>query len=166
MKPIRRLAAAPGKTARRPQRQHSLLVLHGPNLNLLGTREPEIYGSESLEDINKHLIEDARSAGVAAQCFQSNHEGGLVDRIQEAGRQKVDFIILNPAAYTHTSVAIRDALTGVGIPFIEVHLSNVHAREAFRHRSYVSDIAIGTICGLGSRGYALALAYALSRGEE
>lgn len=144
----------------------SVWILHGPNLNLLGTREPEIYGSESLEDINKHLIEDARSAGVAAQCFQSNHEGGLVDRIQEAGRQKVDFIILNPAAYTHTSVAIRDALTGVGIPFIEVHLSNVHAREAFRHRSYVSDIAIGTICGLGSRGYALALAYALARGKE
>ena len=141
-------------------------ILHGPNLNLLGTREPEIYGSESLEDINKHLIEDARSAGVAAQCFQSNHEGELVERIQDAGRQEVDFLILNPAAYTHTSVAIRDALTGVGIPFIEVHLSNVHAREVFRHRSYVSDIAIGTICGLGSRGYALALAYALSRGEE
>lgn len=141
-------------------------ILHGPNLNLLGTREPEIYGRESLEDINKRLVEDAKRAGVAAQCFQSNHEGELVDRIQDAGRQKVDFLILNPAAYTHTSVAIRDALTGVGIPFIEVHLSNVHAREAFRHRSYVSDIAIGTICGLGSRGYALALAYALARGEE
>ena len=141
-------------------------ILHGPNLNLLGTREPEIYGRESLADINKRLVEDAKRAGVAAQCFQSNHEGELVDRIQDAGRQEVDFLILNPAAYTHTSVAIRDALTGVGIPFIEVHLSNVHAREAFRHRSYVSDIAIGTICGLGSRGYALALAYALSRGEE
>ena len=121
---------------------------------------------ESLEDINQGLVEDARRAGVAALCFQSNHEGELVDRIQDAGRQKVDFIILNPAAYTHTSVALRDALTGVGIPFIEVHLSNVHAREPFRHRSYVSDIAIGTICGLGSRGYALALAYALARGEE
>ena len=141
-------------------------ILHGPNLNLLGTREPEIYGRESLADINKRLVEDAKRAGVAAQCFQSNHEGELVDRIQDAGRQEVDFLILNPAAYTHTSVAIRDALTGVGIPFIEVHLSNVHAREVFRHRSYVSDIAIGTICGLGSRGYALALAYALSRGEE
>lgn len=140
--------------------------MHGPNLNLLGSREPEIYGRASLEDINRRLIDEAKAAGVALQCFQSNHEGALVDRIQEAGRQGIDFIILNPAAYTHTSVAIRDALTGVGIPFIEVHLSNVHAREAFRHRSYISDIAIGTICGLGSRGYALALAYALSRGEE
>ena len=144
----------------------SIWFLHGPNLNLLGKREPKIYGTESLGDINRRLIETAQGGGVTAQCFQTNHEGELVDRIQEAGRQKVDFIILNPAAYTHTSVAIRDALAGVGIPFIEVHLSNVHAREAFRHRSYVSDIAVGTICGLGSRGYDLALAYALLRGQE
>ena len=144
----------------------SVWILHGPNLNLLGRREPKIYGTESLEGINGRLLEAARGSGVTAQCFQSNHEGELVDRIQEAGHQKIDFIILNPAAYTHTSVAIRDALAGVGIPFIEVHLSNVLARESFRHRSYVSDIAVGTICGLGSQGYDLALAYALSRGQE
>lgn len=144
----------------------SILVLHGPNLNLLGTREPEIYGRESLEDINRRLVDAARSAGAELQCFQSNHEGALVDRIQQAGREGVGFIVINPAAYTHTSVAIRDALAGVKIPFIEVHLSNVHAREAFRHRSFVSDIAVGTICGLGSRGYDLALAYVLLRGQE
>ena len=144
----------------------SVWILHGPNLNLLGKREPGIYGTESLDDINQRLLGAAQAVGAAAECFQSNHEGELVDRIQEAGRRKIDFIILNPAAYTHTSVAIRDALAGVGIPFVEVHLSNVHAREGFRHRSYVSDIAIGTICGLGSRGYDLALAYALSRGQE
>lgn len=141
-------------------------ILHGPNLNLLGRREPKIYGTESLEDINKRLLDAAKAGGADAECFQTNLEGELVDRIHEAGRRKIDFIILNPAAYTHTSVAIRDALAGVGIPFVEVHLSNVHAREGFRHRSYVSDIAVGTICGLGSRGYDLALAYALMRGEE
>jgi 3-dehydroquinate dehydratase-2 len=140
--------------------------MHGPNLNLLGKREPKIYGTESLQEINKRLLNTAKGGGAAAECFQSNHEGELVDRIQEAGRQKIDFIIFNPAAYTHTSVAIRDALAGVGIPFIEVHLSNIHAREGFRQRSYVSDLAVGTICGLGSRGYDLALAYALLRGEE
>lgn len=144
----------------------SILLLHGPNLNLLGTREPQIYGRESLEDINRRLVNAARSAGAELQCFQSNHEGALVDRIQQAGREGVDFIVINPAAYTHTSVAIRDALAGVSIPFIEVHLSNVHARESFRHRSFVSDIAVGTICGLGSRGYDLALAYVLLRGQE
>ena len=111
-------------------------------------------------------MDAARSAGAELQCFQSNHEGALVDRIQQAGREGVDFIVINPAAYTHTSVAIRDALAGVNIPFIEVHLSNVHARESFRHRSFVSDIAVGTICGLGSRGYDLALAYVLLRGQE
>ena len=144
----------------------SILLLHGPNLNLLGTREPQIYGRESLEDINRRLVDAARSAGAELQCFQSNHEGALVDRIQQAGREGVDFIVINPAAYTHTSVAIRDALAGVSIPFIEVHLSNVHARESFRHRSFVSNIAVGTICGLGSRGYDLALAYVLLRGQE
>jgi 3-dehydroquinate dehydratase II len=144
----------------------SILVVHGPNLNLLGVREPEIYGRESLEDINRRLVDAAQSAGASVKCFQSNHEGELVDRIQQAGREGVGFIVINPAAYTHTSVAIRDALAGVKIPFIEVHLSNVHARETFRHRSFVSDIAVGTICGLGSRGYDLALAYALLRGQE
>lgn len=144
----------------------SVLILHGPNLNLLGTREPAIYGRESLGDINHRLTEAAKEAGVAADCFQSNHEGALVDRIQQAGRDAVDFIVINPAAYTHTSVAIRDALAGVGIPFIEVHISNIHARETFRHKSYLSDLAVGTICGLGSRGYDLALAYVLLRGQE
>ena len=144
----------------------SIWILHGPNLNLLGKREPKIYGTESLEDINQRLLKAAKGRKAAVQCFQTNHESALVDRIQEAGRQKVDFIIINPAAYTHTSVSIRDALAGVGIPFIEVHLSNIHAREAFRHRSFVSDVAVGTICGLGSQGYDLALAYALSRDQE
>ncbi|MBK8062758.1 MAG: type II 3-dehydroquinate dehydratase [Betaproteobacteria bacterium] len=144
----------------------SVLVLHGPNLNLLGSREPAVYGKETLDSINRRLTEAGTAAGVQVDCFQSNHEGALVDRIQQAGREGVDFILINPAAYTHTSVAIRDALAGVAVPFIEVHLSNVHAREAFRHRSLVSDIAVGTICGLGSRGYDLALAYALLRGQE
>jgi 3-dehydroquinate dehydratase-2 len=144
----------------------SVWILHGPNLNLLGKREPEIYGTESLEEINRRLVDAAEAAGATAQCFQSNHEGALVDQIQEAGRKQIDFIVLNPAAYTHTSVAIRDALAGAAIPFIEVHLSNVLAREGFRHKSYVSDIAVGTICGLGSRGYDLALAYALLRAQE
>ena len=141
----------------------SILVLHGPNLNLLGTREPQIYGRESLEDINRRLVDAARSAGAELQCFQSNHEGALVDRIQQAGREGIGFIVINPAAYTHTSVAIRDALAGVSIPFIEVHLSNVHAREAFRQHSYFSDLAIGVITGLGSEGYLLALEYLLSK---
>lgn len=146
--------------------RQAILILHGPNLNLLGTREPQLYGHETLDDINRRLLAAAQAAGVAAQCFQSNHEGELVDRIQQAGRDGVSFIVINPAAYTHTSVAIRDALAGVRIPFIEVHLSNVHAREPFRQRSFVSDIAVGTICGLGSRGYDLALAYVLLRGQE
>ena len=143
-----------------------VLVLHGPNLNLLGSREPEMYGRETLEDINTRLVAAAKDAGVEVQCYQSNQEGALVDRIQLASREGVGFIVINPAAYTHTSVAIRDALAAVRIPFIEVHLSNVQARESFRHRSYVSDIAVGTICGLGSRGYDLALAYVLLSGQE
>ena len=147
-------------------RVQSVLILHGPNLNLLGSREPAIYGRESLADINRRLTEAAMQAGVAIDCFQSNHEGALVDRIQKAGREGVEFIVINPAAYTHTSVAVRDALAGVGIPFIEVHISNIHAREPFRHKSYLSDLAVGTICGLGSRGYDLALAYVLLRGQE
>ncbi len=145
---------------------HSVLILHGPNLNLLGQREPSIYGSESLDDINGRLTEAAVGTGVSVSCFQSNHEGELIDRIQKAGRDGVGFIVINPAAYTHTSVAIRDALAGLSIPFIEVHISNIHTRESFRHKSYLSDIAVGTICGLGSRGYDLALAYVLLRGKE
>ena len=139
----------------------SVLVVHGPNLNLLGTREPKVYGRETLEAINKRLVAKGRAAGVAVVSYQSNVEGHLVDRIQQAGKEGVGFIVINPAAYTHTSVALRDALAAVAIPFIEVHLSNVHAREAFRHRSYVSDIAAGTIVGLGSRGYDFALECAI-----
>jgi 3-dehydroquinate dehydratase II len=137
------------------------LVLHGPNLNLLGTREPSIYGAATLDAINATLSERAGSAGAALSVFQSNIEGELVTRIQQAGRDGTEFIIINPAAYTHTSVAMRDALAAVKIPFIEVHLSNVFAREAFRHHSYFTDLAVGMICGLGVRGYELALDYAL-----
>ena len=139
----------------------NILVLHGPNLNLLGVREPEHYGSATLDAIDQRLAARARAAGVALACFQSNVEGELVNRIQQAQREGVDFIIINPAAFTHTSIAMRDALAAVKIPFIEVHLSNVFAREEFRHRSYFSDLAIGTISGLGSKGYELALEYAL-----
>ena len=141
----------------------SVLVLHGPNLNLLSLREPEIYGRETLAEINRRLASSARVAGVRLRAFQSNHEGELVDRIQRAGRDRTAFIIINPAGYTHTSIALRDALAAVRIPFVEVHLSNIHAREPFRRRSVLAEIAVGTICGLGSRGYDLALAYALSR---
>lgn len=141
----------------------SLLVLHGPNLNLLGTREPEVYGRQTLADIDTALAAQAQAAGVALVSFQSNHEGALVDRIQAAARDGTRFILINPAAYTHTSVAIRDALAGVAIPFIEVHLSNIHRREAFRHHSYLSELAEGVICGLGAQGYQLALQAALAR---
>jgi len=138
-----------------------ILVLHGPNLNLLGVREPEIYGRTTLSDIHARLEARARAAGVRLESFQSNHEGELVDRIQAAMEEGVDFILINPGAYTHTSVALRDALAAVSIPFIEVHLSNIHAREPFRHRSYLSDRAVGVICGLGAYGYEAALEYAL-----
>jgi 3-dehydroquinate dehydratase-2 len=141
----------------------TVLILHGPNLNLLGSREPHLYGTETLAGINSRLGKAAAQAGVELSSFQSNHEGALVDRIQQAGRERVGFIIFNPAALTHTSVALRDALTGVKIPFVEVHLSNVYARETFRRHSYFSDVAVGTITGLGSRGYDLALGYALER---
>ena len=139
----------------------NILVLHGPNLNLLGMREPEHYGSATLGAIDQRLAVRARQAGVALASFQSNVEGDLVNRIQQAQREGVDFIIINPAAFTHTSIAMRDALAAVKIPFIEVHLSNVFAREEFRHRSYFTDLAIGLISGLGSQGYELALEYAL-----
>ena len=139
-----------------------ILVLHGPNLNLLGTREPAIYGSETLADVNRMLVEAGASEGITVDTFQSNHEGALVDRIQAARTDGTGFVVINPAAYTHTSAAMRDAFAAISIPFIEVHLSNVHKRETFRHHSYFSDIAVGTIVGLGSRGYMLALVYAMN----
>ncbi|MCC5858581.1 MAG: type II 3-dehydroquinate dehydratase [Ectothiorhodospiraceae bacterium] len=134
-----------------------VLVLHGPNLNLLGQREPEVYGATTLDDINRRLTALAAELGLALECFQHNHEGALVDRIHAAARSGVAYIIINPAAYTHTSIALRDALTGTAIPFIEIHISNVHAREAFRRHSYLSDRAVGVISGLGAFGYELAL---------
>lgn len=138
-----------------------ILVIHGPNLNLLGTREPEHYGRDTLEAIDERLVQHAGKSGAKVSVFQSNSEADLVDRIQRAAAEKVDFILINPAAYTHTSVAMRDALAAVGIPFIEVHLSNVFAREPFRRESYFSDLAVGVISGLGARGYELALEFAL-----
>lgn len=160
----RRSPRATPKTS--PGLHPHVLVLHGPNLNLLGNREPKHYGLATLEDINRALIARGETAHAFVETFQSNHEGLLVDRIHQALRDHVDFIVINPAAYTHTSVAIRDALAGVAIPFVEVHLSNVHAREAFRHHSYFSDLAVGVICGLGAHGYELALEYALRHLEN
>ncbi len=139
----------------------SILLLHGPNLNLLGTREPGVYGSSTLEDINQALQQQAANAGHQLQYFQSNAEYQLIDRIHAARNDGTAFIIINPAAFTHTSVALRDALLAVSIPFIEVHLSNVYKREPFRHHSYFSDIAVGVICGLGASGYRLALEAAM-----
>ena len=138
-----------------------VLVLHGPNLNLLGTREPEVYGRETLDDVNQRLQRQALQMGVELDVFQSNWEGGIVDRIHAARTDNTGFVIINPGAFTHTSVAIRDAFAGVAIPFIEIHISNVFAREAFRHHSYLSPLAAGVIVGLGVEGYALALDYAL-----
>ena len=140
-----------------------LLLINGPNLNLLGTREPGVYGQRSLPDIESELTAEAAGLGHGLSCFQSNHEGALVDRIQQARRDGVDFILINPGAYTHTSIALRDALLGVAIPFIEIHLSNVHARETFRHNSYLSDFAVGVIAGCGPLGYRLALLAAHER---
>jgi len=141
----------------------SVLVLHGPNLNLLGTREPEHYGNQTLADIDAALIAQGAAAGVEVTCFQSNAEHLLVERVHAARSDNTGFIIINPAAFTHTSVALRDALAAVAIPFIEVHLSNVHARETFRQHSYFSDKAVGVISGLGASGYLFALRYALTR---
>jgi 3-dehydroquinate dehydratase-2 len=139
----------------------TILVLNGPNLNLLGSREPQHYGLSTLEDINQALKARGDACGVSVESFQSNHEGALIDRVQQAKREGVDFILINPAAYTHTSVALRDALAAVAIPFVEVHLSNIHTREPFRHHSYFSDLAMGVIAGLGAQGYELALEFAL-----
>ena len=140
-----------------------LLLLHGPNLNLLGSREPEVYGRTTLADIDAALAAQAAAAGHVLEAFQSNAEHALVDRIQAAREDGTAFILINPAAFTHTSVALRDALAAVAIPFIEVHLSNVHARESFRHHSYFSDLAVGVICGLGHQGYLAALEYLLNK---
>jgi len=140
-----------------------LLVLHGPNLNLLGSREPEIYGSDTLADIDARLSSQAADAGHELQSFQSNAEHALIERVHQARDDGVGCIIFNPGAFTHTSIALRDALLGVAIPFIEVHLSNVHARETFRRHSYLSDVAAGVISGLGARGYELALQAAMAR---
>ncbi len=134
-----------------------ILVIHGPNLNLLGTREPEIYGADTLDDINQTLEQRALQDKIVLATFQSNNEGDIVSRIQQAGRDKVDMIIINPAAYTHTSIAIRDAFLATRVPFIELHLSNVYAREDFRKHSYLSDIAVGVIGGFGINSYRLAL---------
>jgi 3-dehydroquinate dehydratase-2 len=141
----------------------SILVLHGPNLNLLGAREPEVYGKTTLAQIDADLVEIAAKAGAKLQTLQSNHEGVLIDRIHAARTDGTEFIIINPGGFTHTSVALRDALAGVALPFIEVHLSNVHAREPFRHHSYLSALARGVICGLGAQGYRAALSFALQQ---
>ena len=141
----------------------SILVMNGPNLNLLGSREPEVYGKLTLDDINARLAQMAKDAGHHIQFLQSNAEYELIERVHAARTEGIDFIIINPAAYTHTSIALRDALLGVAIPFIEVHLSNVHARESFRHHSFMADVAVGSIVGLGAQGYELALQAAFAR---
>lgn len=141
----------------------TILVLHGPNLNMLGVREPDVYGHETLQDINERLHAAAADHGHHLLHLQSNAEYELIERLHDARAEGIDYLIFNPAAFTHTSVALRDAVLASGVPFIEVHLSNVHAREAFRHHSYFSDIADGVICGLGSQGYDLALEAALQR---
>jgi 3-dehydroquinate dehydratase-2 len=143
--------------------QTKVLLLNGPNLNLLGTREPHLYGKDTLSMIERRLAARAKAAGVKLECLQTNHEGVAVDRVQQAKREGVGFIILNPAAFTYSSIALRDALTGVQIPFIEVHLSNIHAREPWRAHSHFTAVAVGSILGLGSRGYELALEFAIGR---
>lgn len=141
----------------------NLLLLNGPNLNLLGMREPDIYGKTTLTDVEQAAVSQAKAAGVTLSHFQSNHEGALIDRIHAARTEGVDAIIINPGGLTHTSVALRDALAGVAIPFIEVHISNVHRREAFRHHSFLSEIATGVVCGLGVDGYSAAIAFAIKK---
>lgn len=141
----------------------NLLLLNGPNLNLLGTREPEVYGSTTLADVEQAAKAQAIAADAVIATFQSNHEGALIDRIQAARLEKVDAIIINPGGLTHTSVALRDALAGVAIPFVEIHISNIHKREPFRHKSFLSDIAVGVICGLGVEGYRAAIDFALKK---
>jgi len=139
----------------------NILLMNGPNLNLLGTREPGVYGASTLADVEQAAQAQATAAGAQLSCFQSNHEGALIDRIHAARQEGVDMIVINPGGLTHTSVALRDALAGVAIPFIEVHISNIYQREEFRHHSFLSAIARGTICGLGVDGYRLAIDFAL-----
>lgn len=144
----------------------SILVINGPNLNLLGVREPGIYGSRTLRDIEQKLVQQGADLACQVACFQSNAEHALIDRIHQASQEQVDFVLINPGAYTHTSIAIRDAFLATRIPFIEVHLSNVHAREPFRRHSYLSDIAKGVVCGLGDFGYEIALQAAIKSINE
>ena len=139
----------------------NILLVNGPNLNLLGTREPDVYGSTTLADIENAAKAQVEAAHARLECFQSNHEGALIDRIHAAKSEGVDMIVINPGGLTHTSISLRDALAGVAIPFIEVHITNIHQRESFRHNSYLSPIAVGVICGLGVDGYCLALDFAL-----
>jgi 3-dehydroquinate dehydratase-2 len=141
----------------------NLLLLNGPNLNLLGTREPEVYGASTLADIELAAQAQATAAGASLSCFQSNHEGALIDRIHAAKAEGIDAIVINPGGLTHTSVALRDALAGVAIPFVEVHISNIYQRESFRHHSFLSAIAIGTICGLGIEGYRFAIDFIIKK---
>ncbi|MFJ7567101.1 type II 3-dehydroquinate dehydratase [Herminiimonas sp. NPDC097707] len=141
----------------------NILLLNGPNLNLLGSREPEVYGSATLADVERAATEQASQAGAKLTAFQSNHEGVLIDRIQAAGKEGIDAIIINPGGLTHSSVSLRDALASVALPFVEVHVSNIHQREAFRHHSYLSGIAVGVICGLGTDGYTAAISFALKK---
>ena len=143
-----------------------ILLLNGPNLNLLGTREPSVYGHETLADVEARLIASGDTEGAQVTCIQSNAEHELVNAVHQAKMLQVDYILINPGAFTHTSIALRDALLGVAIPFIEVHISNVHAREEFRHHSYLSDVAVGVIAGLGSKGYDFALAFALASAAQ
>ena len=143
----------------------NILIVNGPNLNLLGTREPERYGTVTLQTIERDLTEQARGRG-ALRFFQSNSEAVLVERLQTARSEGIDFVLINPAAYTHTSIALRDALATAGLPFIEIHLTNIHAREPFRQRSYLSDLALGVVSGLGALGYGLALGYALDYAKD
>ena len=142
---------------------NKILILNGPNLNLLATREPQVYGHATLADVEALVAKQAAALGVEAECFQSNHEGALIDRIHAARTQGVGYIMINPGGLTHTSVALRDALAGVAIPFIEVHISNVHKREEFRHHSYLSGIAEAVLCGFGTSGYSMALDYICER---
>jgi len=141
----------------------NLLLLNGPNLNLLGSREPEVYGATTLADVERAASEQVAQAGAKLTVFQSNHEGALIDRIQAAKKEGIDAIVINPGGLTHTSVSLRDALAGVAIPFVEIHVSNIHQREAFRHHSYLSGIAVGVICGLGTEGYTAAISFALKK---
>ncbi len=141
----------------------SVLLVNGPNLNLLGTRQPEIYGTVTLADVEASVVAQGRAAGVDVACFQSNHEGAIVDRLHEARTDGTAFVIINPGAFTHTSIAIRDAFAAIQVPFCEVHISNVHAREPFRRHSYLSDLAVGVIAGCGTQGYTLAMSFVLEQ---